>query len=373
MRGSITARGRNTWRLRYEGPPSPDGLRKRVSETVKGTKGEAHRILRERLSAIEQGKYVPRKKETVATFMESWLAHYASTHTGPKTYQGYRQKVNSYVIPCLGSVQIQGLNARHIRELHRWMLDKGLSNQTVVHAHTVFSGALESAVDEGIISSNPAKSKAARPPKPEPQQVVVWDMPTLRRFLDAAKDSPFSSVFKLAILTGLRRSELTGLTWSSVDLDSATLRVTATLQRITGKGLLVGEPKSRAGKRPVALDQSSIDLLHSIRGHQLSLRAELGDLYQNPRGYVFTNELGAPLDSDRLSREFARIKTEADLPSATFHCLRHCHVSFLLDEGASMRLIADRVGHADPSLTLRDMPIYCRAPSLPRLNPWVRS
>jgi len=79
----------------------------------------------------------------------------------------------------------------------------------------------------------------------------------------------------------------------------------------------------------------------------------MGDCYHNPKGYIFTDLLGNPIDSNRLTREFALIVKENGLPKATFHSLRHAHVSLLLNDGASLRLIAERVGHSDPGLTLR--------------------
>ena len=51
--------------------------------------------------------------------------------------------------------------------------------------------------------------------------------------------------FKLALYTGLRRSELTGLKWEDIDFTTSTLRVTGNLQRISGKGLVAGPPKTR--------------------------------------------------------------------------------------------------------------------------------
>ena len=78
---------------------------------------------------------------------------------------------------------------------------------------------------------------------------------------------------------------------------------------------------------------------------ELALQAELGDLYQNEAGYVFTDDLGRPMYSDRLSREFRKIVKAADLPPATLHSLRHCQASLVLADGASIKTIAERLGH----------------------------
>ena len=124
------------------------------------------------------------------------------------------------------------------------------------------------------------------------------------------------------------------------------------MQRVTDHGLLAGQPKTKTSRRAIALGPTAVDLLHVIRGRQLALKAEAGDLYLNEVGYVFTDELGAPIDSNRLSREFARIATVAALPPATLHSLRHCHASLMLADGASIKTIAERLGHSNPALTL---------------------
>ena len=349
MNGSIYQRSKGTWQLRYDGPPDGTGKRRQVNETVRGTRKEAERVLRERLTALESGNYVARSKETLARFMDSWLA-YAGTRTSPKTLMGYRGNVTRYIVPCLGGVQLQALTERHVRDFHRWTLDKGLSNRSVVHAHRVLSNALTAAVSWGIITKNPAE--AVSPPRPEPREVEVWDLDSTKRFLGASQDNQFHDAFKLALYTGMRRSEITGLTWGGIDFETGTLRVMGTLQRVTGYGLLAGQPKTKTSRRAIALGPTAVDLLHGIRGKQLALQAELGDLYQNGIGYVFTNDLGAPIDSNRLSREFARIVKEAGLPPATLHSLRHCHASLMLADGASIKTIAERLGHSNPALTL---------------------
>lgn len=178
-------------------------------------------------------------------------------------------------------------------------------------------------------------------------------MADIRRFLDAAKDSPFADAFLLLLYTGMRRSELTGLRWEGIDFESKTLRVTGTLQRVTGHNLLAGPPKTASSRRSIALGETPIALLHAIRGKQLALKEDQGDLYHNPQGYVLTDLQGNPLDSNRLTREFRRIVKEAGLPTATLHSLRHCHASLLLAEGVNIKAISERLGHSDVRLTLQ--------------------
>ena len=188
MKGSIISRGKNAWRLRYELPSALEGVRKQASETVHGPKKLAQRVLRERLAALETGNYVSKTRETVGQFMESWISGYAASHVGARTLYGYCGNSARYIVPYLGSLPIQSLQARHVQEFHSWMLDKNLSKQTVVHAHRLLSEALKHAVAWGVIPQNPAAQ--VPPPRPDTRELEIWDVETLQRFLVVADTTP---------------------------------------------------------------------------------------------------------------------------------------------------------------------------------------
>jgi integrase len=96
----------------------------------------------------------------------------------------------------------------------------------------------------------------------------------------------------------------------------------------------------------------AITILNRIRGKQIEMQLEYGVLYRNPGGYVFSDSLGNPLDSDRVSKAFAKVIRQAMLPHIRFHDLRHCHASLLLADGTNIKAISERLGHSKVSTTL---------------------
>jgi integrase len=96
----------------------------------------------------------------------------------------------------------------------------------------------------------------------------------------------------------------------------------------------------------------AMTILNRVRGKQLEIQLEYGNLYRNTPGYVFTDALGNPLDSDRVSKAFAKVVRQAMLPHIRFHDLRHCHASLLLAEGTNIKAISERLGHSKVSTTL---------------------
>ena len=221
------------------------------------------------------------------------------------------------------------------------MLDRGLSATTVVQLHRILKQALSHAVKWGILTRNVAD--ATTPPRIQRKQLEMWDVDTIHRFLDAARDSRYRDFYHLAILTGMRRSELTGLQWENVDLEAGAVRVVKTLQIIVGKGLQDGLPKTSRSRRSIALSPATVNLLHEIRGHQIEQSLAAADAWQNT-GYVFTQADGRPRYPDEVTREFTRIVHDANLPHLTLHGLRHAHATLLLTAGEHPKVVSERLG-----------------------------
>ena len=349
MKGSIRQRSKGTWQLRYDAPPDGTGRRRFVSETFKGNKKDAERALRELLATIENGGYVASDKETVAQFMVRWLETYAATNTTVRTLHGYRGYVERYINPTIGNIQLQSLTARHIQGLYADLLDRGLSSSTVAQLHRIFKQALSHAVRWGTLTRNSAA--ATTPPRQQRTTIGMWDIESINQFLDAAHDNRFRDVFQLAVLTGLRRSELTGLQWENVDLVTGNLRIVSTLQRITGYGLVKGQPKTAKSRRSVALAPDAINLMHGIRGRQIEQQLKYGELWLNT-GYVFTQENGSPVSPDMISIAFCALVRKTGLPHLTFHGLRHAHATLALTAGINPKIVSERLGHSTIAVTM---------------------
>ena len=186
---------------------------------------------------------------------------------------------------------------------------------------------------------------AVTPPRPLQKDLEMWDAEAIDQFLEVAAESRFLDIYHLAILTGMRRSELAGLKWENVDLANGQLSVVRTLQRILGKGLVEGRPKTAKSRRSIALAPESVQLLHGVRGRLIERSIDLGPLWQNT-GFVFTQEDGKPVNPPSISKDFAAIVSQAGLPHLTFHGLRHAHATLALSAGINPKVVSERLGHA---------------------------
>ena len=348
MNGSVRQRSKGTWQLRYDAPADGTGKRRYVSETVHGNKREAERVLRERLAAIENGGYVNKDKETVTEYLHRWLDTYVATNTFLRTQHGYRAYFQRYVEPKVGNIPLQSLNARHVQGIYSDMLGRGLSNTTVVQLHRILKEALSHAVKWGILTRN--VSDATSPPRIERKEMPMWDIETINHFLTVVRASRFGDLYYFAVLTGLRRAELCGLRWDSVDLPGSRLSVVNTLQRIPGHGMVDGQPKSSRSRRSLAISPESVALLNDVRKQQVEHQLELGELWQRS-GYVFTNVDGSSIIPDQVTQGFARLVRKSGLPHLTLHGLRHAFATVSLTAGVDLKTTSEMLGHSTIAIT----------------------
>jgi integrase len=163
------------------------------------------------------------------------------------------------------------------------------------------------------------------------------------------RGQPLYAKVILAMFTGLRRAELLALRWSHVDLDAKSIVVREAIEE-TRAGLRLKPPKSKAGKREIALPDIVVETLRDHRRRQLEQRLQLG-LGKLPDALLFSRLDGSPESPWVLSKQWARAATALGL-AVTFHALRHTHVSMLIDAGIDVVKISKRLGHANVSTTL---------------------
>ena len=207
---------KTTWYCIFDLPPDPTTGRRRQKKVSAPTKKQAEQKAREVLHAADRGRYTADGRILVRDYLPKWLDIFGSGAWEPTTYRRAAGIVNNHLIPEIGDVQLDRLNAGVFSQLYSRKLDSGLSSRTVRYIHAIARQAFGHAVTWGYILHNPAAE--ATPPKLAQRNMTVWNESDVQRFLDAAVDSRYYYAFALAILTGLRRGELLGLRWSDIDL-----------------------------------------------------------------------------------------------------------------------------------------------------------
>ena len=225
----------------------------------------------------------------------------------------------------------------------------GLAVLSVKHHHRLLSEALSYAVQMEMLVRNPAL--VVKQPKTDTKEMKVLDWDGVKQLLETAKGSPYYHLFHLALYTGLRRSELVGLKWQSVDLERGSLSVIRTLQRVPGVGLVELEPKTKRSKRAISLSKSALEALRLQGTLQAKQKLAAGPAWQDA-GYVFARPDGQPLSPDAVTHAFKRIMESLGIPNVRLHDLRHTHATRMMKQGWNPKIVSERLGHVGVGITL---------------------
>lgn len=356
-RGSITKRGKNSWRLKFEGVrDNATGERATHYKTVRGTKRDAQQELTKLLAALDAGTFVEPSKVTVADYMRGWIKAAAATSLAAKTAERYGQLIEGQILPWLGRVPLQRLSAQHIGTWHADLLSKGgqegraLSARTVGHAHRVLHKALVDATKREVLSRNAAA--LVPPPRVVSEEIEILSDEDAKRVLETMKDTPIYTQVVVLLSTGLRRGELLGLRWSDIDLTGRSLQVERAVEKTKANGLRLKPPKTKQGRRRITLPETAVDVLREHRKRQLEMRMALGLGKLTDSSLVFGNVEGSLADPDKLSKDWHRLSAARGLPKVHLHALRHSHASALIAAGLDVVTVSRRLGHANPTITM---------------------
>ncbi|NQT74671.1 MAG: site-specific integrase [Chloroflexi bacterium] len=356
MRGHIRKRG-NSWVIvAYLGRDPQTGKRRYQWQSVKGNKKQAEKELTALLTRLENGIYIKPTKMTVEEYLEQWLQDYVSSNVRPRTREDYTSKVRLHIIPELGRVGLTELQPSHIQAFYRKKLESGridgkggLSARTVLHLHRILSESLEHAMRWGYVGRNVAR--LVDPPRAIHKEMQTLNADEVHKLLDAFKGTIYYPITYLAIHTGLRRSELLGLRWRDVDLDMATLSVVQVLLTLNGGIVHFQEPKTHKSRRQVSLAPSvALELRKHKEDQQINYMMTGNQL--TPDSLVFSHSDGAPILPSAVSHNFVKIARHIGLVGVRFHDLRHTHATLLLKDGIHPKVVQERLGHSNISMTL---------------------
>ena len=362
LRDGLMKRG-NSWSFVIRVTDARTGMSKPRWVGGFATEAEAKEARDSARVAARHGAYVDKNRITVKQYLGDWLDAHA-LEIKPATLATYRYLVKHYVNVHIGHMRLQAVRPTTLSGLYRDLLVHGgkggrpLSRATVDYVHAILRKAFNDAVrSEQLLVTNPAER--AKRPRGGPRGVrVVWTAAQLRTFLNAAGPHRLSAFFRVAAYTGARRGELCNLRWTDVDWDAPSLGIKGSVGVIAGERI---EGTTKSGReRIVSLDAGTVDVLRAQRRRQVENQVALGDAWTET-GHVFTSRYGVPVNPDAMTALMAKIirahnatlPPEAPaLPLARLHDLRHVHATHLLLAGVPVHVVAERLGHADPSVTL---------------------
>ena len=289
------------------------------------------------------------KSPTLAEWLDQWLSTIAVRRLKPRTLDSYSSQVRNHLIPHLGHHRLDRLQPEHLERAYTALEAEGLSAATVLLNHRILSRALRVAEQRGRIGRNVAQ--LVDPPTVVRQEIVPLTETEARALLTAAKELPNEARWTVALALGLRQGEALGLHWTDIDFGTGVLTVRRALQRQKGKGLVLVEPKSSAGRRRLVLPEPLTEALERHRVAQETARQDAAEYWQGT-GFVFCQPDGRPIGAPADWAAWKALLRAAGVRDARLHDARHTAATLLLQQGVSPRVAMQLLGHSQISMTM---------------------
>ncbi len=340
------ADGRYTATLRYADPAS--GERKRAYFYGR-TQAEVTGKLRAARERLQAGSALRDASRTLSDWLAEWRATMLSaSNCAPSTKALYRSLTRLYVEPVIGSVRLDRLQPSDVARLLLALEAGGKSASTRRNTYAALRGALDDAVSNGLLASNPA-AKVSRP-RSDSQEARSLDVTEVAALLRGAAAYRYGGVLKVILATGLRRGEVLALRWSDIDLERAEAHIRGSLGRRNGT-LSLSATKTARGRRIISLSPAVLVVLRAQRRRQATERLAAGNLWSET-DFVFTTELGSPVDPRNLLRTVSTAKAASGLTGAIgVHTLRHTYATTALLNNVHLHVVSRNLGHSSIAIT----------------------
>jgi integrase len=317
------------------------------------TRREAASAIAELKTRLDNGTYLKPTNRTLGEYALEWLPRREHSDKGLRatTVAGYEYYIREDIArSTLGGMKLADIRRYHVSEFVTGQTKAGRGTVTVRRLVTLLGTIFASAVKDELIPANPARG--IERPKLDSDGVNPWEPDQVRVFLDRCAQHRLGAVFEVAVLTGLRRGEITGLRWSDVDLAARKIVVRRNRVTVNGHVREQNAPKTKAGLRAVALSDFAVATMLAWQLRQAEEAETAAEAWQT-EGHVFTMDDGRPLDPAYVTRLFQKLckGPGEELPPLSFHGLRHCAASLMLASGADIAVVSKLLGHASISIT----------------------
>ena len=290
--------------------------------------------------------------ETVDNLLDRFLAH-RKGRLSPTTIRGYESLAKRWVRPELGKVRLSKLTSMHLDSLYSKMTANKNTPATIRRCHALMSSSLVQARKWKLVESNVAVD--ASPPGADEVRFEVPTPEQVRTMIDVAEklEPTLAALLLVAALTGARRGELCALRWTDLDEDAGTLTIARSVYETRSTPAWAEKGTKSRQIRRIGLDEVTLATLRRVRQARNDQAASL-DLEPLPDGFIFSRSpIGAePIGPDTVTRFAKRVAKKAKVETH-LHALRHFSASQAISAGFDPVTVGARLGHADPSITMR--------------------
>lgn len=310
---------------------------------------ETQKAMTELKYRLEHGVFVEMKKITLEEWFVTWMEQYKKNRVKIGTYTSYEKYFDSVIKDRLGKRLITEIRGEHIQKLYNDLKEEDYAIASIKVVSAILNGCLQQAMRNGLIERNPVKlAELPRTGEKKARQAMTREQQDL--FMKYAKESYLYNLFAVMLRTGMRNGEIRGLKYTDIDRKKNVLHVQRTLKYIEGVGYVEDTPKTKTSKRDIPLTSDILKLLEE-QWRYWDFEITIFDRY------LFCNENGGPLHSDRIQTEINRTirKIHADgyeFERITPHVFRHTFATRAIEAGMPPQVLKTILGHSSLAMTM---------------------
>lgn len=317
---------------------------------TRSNKLKADRMLAQWIDTLSLSESYGGDRDFLAA-IEEWLAQKKKT-IRPDSYESYLCNYNTHIKPYFEpkKLRLEDVTPRVIQRYVREKEESGQSRKSIRKHLVILNGVFKEGIALGELTFNPCANITVKGRDEERFEGTAYEIPTAKNLLSVVQGDPVEPAVYLGLFLGLRRSEVVGLRWKDVDMDSGVVHIRNTVVKFKTVSELE-KTKSKASKRDLFMPNALKSYLQTVWQRQeaernLCNRPFSGDehICQWPDGTVF--------DPDYVSRRFAKLLEKNHLPKIRFHDLRHTAGSMLVNSGHTIKQVQEFLGHEKASTTL---------------------
>lgn len=357
--GTYRKRSDGRWEARATaGIDFRTGEKKRIS-----VYGKTQAEVIDKLRKLEYDIHCKDRVDPTATTLIEWLNLFLEVYQKNKlkqsTFVGYRSYIDKHFAPAFPKLKLKELTTRLLQDFYNYKTEEEeLSPKTIMNINRFLHKALHQAVVEHYISFNPCEGVVL--PRADKPCIEVMTVEQQNRLIAASYQYRYGFFVRLALATGMRIAEITGLRWEDVDLNNKCLYVRRTLQRLpkieydgTGNSteIVIQTPKSKNSIRMIPLIPQIVKEFYQWHSLQMQDAADLAGQY-NDSGFVLTNPAGGYMEPHTLKDYYNNMLTDSGIGHFTFHATRHTFATRAMERGMDAKTISAILGHASTSFTL---------------------
>ncbi len=308
---------------------------------------EKLQTLKESCGGMKSAKLRP--EMLFGDWLEYWFENHSKPKIRPTTQEGYESRIRLHILPELGSIPLNKLTQNDLQQFYARvkkngrkrftdLYGEGLSDRMVRMCHATCRSALEKAMQEGLIRTNPAIGCKLPPKKAREMQVL--DREELQRFLIQAQAEGYYELFLLDLATGLRRGELMALQWDDLDFKTGVLNVNKQIYDVQGE-LQLSTPKTKTSIRKLTLPPAVVAVLWEYR-------ETVGSRWMFPSPV----KEDCPMTPCAVRKRLQIILEHAGCKHVRFHDLRHTFATLSLQNSMDVKTLSAMLGHVSAATTL---------------------